>query len=112
MSVFLPPTHTHTLGTPRSSPLQIEGAALLAPLSLWVSNGGLSPQQMIRMSTGHMEGNLQLLYLLLTDCYMYLIRKGIIPPWKEGPLGCQLPCSGWEPPLEQAVGSPGESPTA
>ncbi|XP_070615536.1 pleckstrin homology domain-containing family M member 2 isoform X6 [Erythrolamprus reginae] len=32
--------------------------------------------RMIRMSTGHMEGNLQLLYLLLTDCYMYLIRKG------------------------------------
>ncbi|KAL7976159.1 hypothetical protein Chor_008256 [Crotalus horridus] len=47
--------------------------------------------RMIRMSTGHMEGNLQLLYLLLTDCYMYLIRKGIIPPWKEGPLGCHLP---------------------
>ncbi|XP_032087857.1 pleckstrin homology domain-containing family M member 2 isoform X4 [Thamnophis elegans] len=32
--------------------------------------------RMIRMSTGHMEGTLQLLYLLLTDCYMYLIRKG------------------------------------
>lgn len=33
--------------------------------------------QMIRMSTGHMEGNLQLIYVLLTDCYVYLIRKGI-----------------------------------
>lgn len=32
---------------------------------------------MIRMSTGHMEGNLQLIYVLLTDCYVYLIRKGI-----------------------------------
>uniref|UniRef100_A0A8U7P9U5 Pleckstrin homology domain-containing family M member 2 n=1 Tax=Corvus moneduloides TaxID=1196302 RepID=A0A8U7P9U5_CORMO len=32
--------------------------------------------QMIRMSTGHMEGNLQLIYVLLTDCYVYLIRKG------------------------------------
>ena len=31
---------------------------------------------MIRMSTGHMEGNLQLLYVLLTDCYVYLLRKG------------------------------------
>lgn len=36
--------------------------------------------QMIRMSTGHMEGNLQLIYVLLTDCYVYLIRKGIPPP--------------------------------
>ncbi|NXU59390.1 PKHM2 protein, partial [Turnix velox] len=32
--------------------------------------------RMIRMSTGHMEGNLQLIYILLTDCYVYLIRKG------------------------------------
>ncbi|XP_063001160.1 uncharacterized protein LOC134411350 isoform X2 [Elgaria multicarinata webbii] len=32
--------------------------------------------QMIRMSTGHMEGNLQLVFVLLTDCYVYLIRKG------------------------------------
>ncbi|XP_019396965.1 PREDICTED: pleckstrin homology domain-containing family M member 2 isoform X2 [Crocodylus porosus] len=32
--------------------------------------------RMIRMSTGHMEGNLQLIYVLLTDCYIYLIRKG------------------------------------
>ncbi|NXV86608.1 PKHM2 protein, partial [Calonectris borealis] len=32
--------------------------------------------RMIRMSTGHMEGNLQLIYVLLTDCYVYLIRKG------------------------------------
>ncbi|XP_075762439.1 pleckstrin homology domain-containing family M member 2 isoform X2 [Pelodiscus sinensis] len=32
--------------------------------------------RMIRMSTGHMEGNLQLVYVLLTDCYIYLIRKG------------------------------------
>ena len=36
--------------------------------------------QMIRMSTGHMEGNLQLIYVLLTDCYVYLIRKGIPSP--------------------------------
>ncbi|XP_055787749.1 pleckstrin homology domain-containing family M member 2 isoform X2 [Salvelinus fontinalis] len=32
--------------------------------------------KMVRMSTGHMEGNLQPLYLLLTDCYIYLLRKG------------------------------------
>ncbi|KAF6110765.1 pleckstrin homology and RUN domain containing M2 [Phyllostomus discolor] len=32
--------------------------------------------KMIRMSTGHMEGTLQLLYVLLTDCYVYLLRKG------------------------------------
>ncbi|XP_062821838.1 pleckstrin homology domain-containing family M member 2 isoform X2 [Anolis carolinensis] len=32
--------------------------------------------RMIRMSTGHMEGILQLLFVLLTDCYIYLIRKG------------------------------------
>ncbi|XP_034358208.1 pleckstrin homology domain-containing family M member 2 isoform X2 [Arvicanthis niloticus] len=32
--------------------------------------------KMIRMTTGHMEGNLQLLYVLLTDCYVYLLRKG------------------------------------
>ncbi|XP_057553177.1 pleckstrin homology domain-containing family M member 2 isoform X2 [Hippopotamus amphibius kiboko] len=32
--------------------------------------------RMIRMSTGHMEGTLQLLYVLLTDCYVYLLRKG------------------------------------
>ncbi|MGH0132435.1 UNVERIFIED_CONTAM: hypothetical protein FKN15_049823 [Acipenser sinensis] len=32
--------------------------------------------KMIRMSTGHMEGNMQLLYLLFTDCYIYLLRKG------------------------------------
>lgn len=31
---------------------------------------------MVRMSTGHMEGDLQPLYLLLTDCYIYLLRKG------------------------------------
>ena len=36
--------------------------------------------QMIRMSTGHMEGNLQLLYVLLTDCYVYLLRKGACRP--------------------------------
>lgn len=36
--------------------------------------------QMIRMSTGHMEGNLQLLYVLLTDCYVYLLRKGACHP--------------------------------
>nr|XP_033777810.1 pleckstrin homology domain-containing family M member 2 isoform X2 [Geotrypetes seraphini] len=32
--------------------------------------------KMLRMSTGHMEGNLQLLFVLLTDCYIYLLRKG------------------------------------
>ncbi|XP_018083799.1 pleckstrin homology domain-containing family M member 2 isoform X3 [Xenopus laevis] len=32
--------------------------------------------KMFRMSTGHMEGDVQLLYLLLTDCYIYLLRKG------------------------------------
>ncbi|XP_029433737.1 pleckstrin homology domain-containing family M member 2 [Rhinatrema bivittatum] len=32
--------------------------------------------KMVRMSTGHMEGNLQLVYVLLTDCYIYLLRKG------------------------------------
>ncbi|TRZ02470.1 hypothetical protein DNTS_030294 [Danionella cerebrum] len=31
---------------------------------------------MVRMSTGHMEGDLQPLYLLLTDWYIYLLRKG------------------------------------
>ncbi|XP_072334397.1 pleckstrin homology domain-containing family M member 2 isoform X1 [Scyliorhinus torazame] len=32
--------------------------------------------KMMRMWTGHMEGNLQLLFVLLTDCYIYLLRKG------------------------------------
>ncbi|XP_060115265.1 pleckstrin homology domain-containing family M member 2 isoform X2 [Heteronotia binoei] len=32
--------------------------------------------RMIRMSTGHMEGNLQLVFVLLTDCCLYLLRKG------------------------------------
>ncbi|CAL8400738.1 unnamed protein product [Boreogadus saida] len=32
--------------------------------------------KMMKMSTGHMEGDLQPLYLLLTDCYIYLLRKG------------------------------------
>lgn len=32
--------------------------------------------KMMRMSTGHMEGDLQPLFLLLTDCYIYLLRKG------------------------------------
>ncbi|KAM3617440.1 uncharacterized protein V6R79_006178 [Siganus canaliculatus] len=32
--------------------------------------------KVLRMSTGHMEGDLQPLYLLLTDCYIYLLRKG------------------------------------
>ncbi|XP_043975861.1 pleckstrin homology domain-containing family M member 2 isoform X2 [Gambusia affinis] len=32
--------------------------------------------RMLRMSTGHMEGDRQPLYLLLTDCYIYLLRKG------------------------------------
>uniref|UniRef100_A0A4W3JED7 Pleckstrin homology domain-containing family M member 2 n=1 Tax=Callorhinchus milii TaxID=7868 RepID=A0A4W3JED7_CALMI len=33
--------------------------------------------KMMRMWSGHMEGNLQLLYVLLTDCYIYLLRKGV-----------------------------------
>ena len=36
----------------------------------------ISLRQMVKMSTGHMEGDLQPLYLLLTDCYIYLLRKG------------------------------------
>ncbi|GAA6107247.1 pleckstrin homology domain-containing family M member 2 isoform X1 [Tachysurus ichikawai] len=32
--------------------------------------------KMVRMSTGHMEGDLQPLFLLLTDHYIYLLRKG------------------------------------
>ncbi|XP_052450771.1 pleckstrin homology domain-containing family M member 2 isoform X1 [Carassius gibelio] len=32
--------------------------------------------KMVRMSTGHMEGDLEPLFLLLTDCYIYLLRKG------------------------------------
>ncbi|KAI1890804.1 hypothetical protein AGOR_G00157390 [Albula goreensis] len=32
--------------------------------------------KMVRMSTGHMEGDLQALYILLTDRYIYLLRKG------------------------------------
>lgn len=49
---------------------------------------------MIRMSTGHMEGTLQLLYVLLTDCYVYLLRKGACRPLPMPPtpvsqcLGC------------------------
>lgn len=45
---------------------------------VWASGSDISAPapQMIRMSTGHMEGNLQLLYVLLTDCYVYLLRKG------------------------------------
>ncbi|XP_027877071.1 pleckstrin homology domain-containing family M member 2 isoform X2 [Xiphophorus couchianus] len=35
--------------------------------------------RMLRMSTGHMEGDLQPLYLLLTDCYIYLLRKAEKP---------------------------------
>lgn len=30
-----------------------------------------------------MEGNLQLLYVLLTDCYVYLLRKGACRPRPE-----------------------------
>ncbi|XP_036387068.1 pleckstrin homology domain-containing family M member 2-like isoform X1 [Megalops cyprinoides] len=32
--------------------------------------------KMVSMSTGHTEGDLQALYILLTDCYIYLLRKG------------------------------------
>uniref|UniRef100_A0A8C5QHB5 Pleckstrin homology domain-containing family M member 2 n=1 Tax=Leptobrachium leishanense TaxID=445787 RepID=A0A8C5QHB5_9ANUR len=35
--------------------------------------------KMFRMSTGHMEGDLQMVYVLLTDCYIYLLRKGKTP---------------------------------
>lgn len=55
---------------------------------------------MIRMSTGHMEGNLQLLYVLLTDCYVYLLRKGATPtggraptPFSQHPPLCECPMS-------------------
>ncbi|MGH0121139.1 UNVERIFIED_CONTAM: hypothetical protein FKN15_046384 [Acipenser sinensis] len=41
--------------------------------------------KMIRMSTGHMEGNMQLLYLLFTDCYIYLLRKGRYGPADSHP---------------------------
>ncbi|KAF2980413.1 hypothetical protein EK904_010539, partial [Melospiza melodia maxima] len=47
--------------------------------------------RMIRMSTGHMEGNLQLIYVLLTDCYVYLIRKGAAA---EG-VQCAVPPLTW-----------------
>lgn len=50
-----------------------EGGAAVPDLSAWTL-------QMIRMSTGHMEGTLQLLYVLLTDCYVYLLRKGACHP--------------------------------
>ncbi|XP_019355567.1 pleckstrin homology domain-containing family M member 2 isoform X7 [Alligator mississippiensis] len=54
--------------------------------------------RMIRMSTGHMEGNLQLVYVLLTDCYIYLIRK--VP---HTPL-CPVPGAAEKPYLvEEAV---------
>lgn len=33
-----------------------------------------------------MEGNLQLLYVLLTDCYVYLLRKGAYRP-RQGWVG-------------------------
>ncbi|KAJ8258855.1 hypothetical protein COCON_G00178670 [Conger conger] len=32
--------------------------------------------KMVSMSTGHMEGDLQALFVLLTDSYIYLLRKG------------------------------------
>ncbi|KAJ8360744.1 hypothetical protein SKAU_G00172690 [Synaphobranchus kaupii] len=32
--------------------------------------------KMVRMSTGYMEGDLQALYVLLTNCYIYLLRRG------------------------------------
>lgn len=34
--------------------------------------------KMIWMSIGYMEGNLQLLYVLFIDCYVYLFWKGVI----------------------------------
>ena len=51
-----------------------------------------------------MEGNLQLLYVLLTDCYVYLLRKGACRP-RAGPghmedeTDCFLiPCTCHSPP--------------
>lgn len=90
----------------------------------------LLPPQMIRMSTGHMEGTLQLLYVLLTDCYVYLLRKGACRPLPNPPTPC--PSAAWHvvmkvlpaaprhesgPPLHRTpvislipVRSPGEGP--
>lgn len=59
----------------RSRSISRKGPALFLPCPR-AESSSLSTQ-MIRMSTGHMEGNLQLIYVLLTDCYVYLIRKGI-----------------------------------
>lgn len=50
--------------------------------------------QMIRMSTGHMEGTLQLLYVLLTDCYVYLLRKGACRPLSPSPESLRCLASG------------------
>lgn len=47
--------------------------------------------QMLRMSTGHMEGDLQPLYLLLTDCYIYLLRKGKCLSGLFGSKGRKIP---------------------
>lgn len=60
----------------RWSPSISHKGPALCPHQPWAESSFLSTQ-MIRMSTGHMEGNLQLIYVLLTDCYVYLIRKGI-----------------------------------
>uniref|UniRef100_A0A8C7WGP9 Pleckstrin homology domain containing, family M (with RUN domain) member 2 n=1 Tax=Oncorhynchus mykiss TaxID=8022 RepID=A0A8C7WGP9_ONCMY len=47
--------------------------------------------KMVRMSTGHMEGDLQPLYLLLTDCYIYL-RKSYCQSLKSAMIkGCREP---------------------
>lgn len=51
--------------------------------------------QMIRMSTGHMEGTLQLLYVLLTDCYVYLLRKGACRPPSPSPPHPGCPSAAW-----------------
>lgn len=56
------------------------GACCLGGPAAAVPDLPASAPQMIRMSTGHMEGTLQLLYVLLTDCYVYLLRKGACAP--------------------------------
>ena len=49
-----------------------ENVSVIVSYCVWL----ISLHQMVKMSTGHMEGDLQPLYLLLTDCYIYLLRKG------------------------------------
>lgn len=44
-----------------------------------------------------MEGNLQLLYVLLTDCYVYLLRKGARRPRADSGLWMRLTLSPFSP---------------